>query len=238
MYLFYCPDIAEGNRILPESESKHCIQVLRHQLGDRITLIDGAGGLYLADIIEEHKKHTVVKVIEKREVEPVHPYIHIAIAPPKTADRLEFMVEKLVEIGINEISFIKSYHSERKAVKVERMEKIMLSAVKQSHKGYIPKLNALQPLDAFITSISEENNTQKWIASYHEYNEDLAEINLDYQKAQVLLIGPEGDFSEEELELAKKQDFYPINLGEYRLRTETAALCAVHTIRLKYRMSL
>jgi len=234
MQLFYCPDIPEGGRVLPESESKHCIQVLRHTKGDRITVIDGRGGLYLADIINDHKKQCEVKVIEKRMIEDVHPYIHLAVAAPKTAERLEFMLEKVIEIGINEISFIKSFHSERKDVKIERLEKIALAAIKQSHKGFLPKLNAQRSIHDFL---EEESDASKWIASYHEYNEDIAEINFDFTKKNIIMIGPEGDFSEEELTLSKKHDYAPINLGEYRLRTETAAISAVQSLRLKHRMN-
>jgi len=234
MQLFYCPDIPEGGRVLPESESKHCIQVSRHQLGDRITVIDGKGGLYLADIIVAHKNKCEIKVIEERRVEDITPYVHLAVAPPKSADRLEFMLEKVIEIGVNEISFVKSHHSERKIVKLERLEKIALSAIKQSHKGYLPKLNPIIPIKSFFEASIDG---PKWIASFHEYNEDIAELNFDFSQPQIVLIGPEGDFSEEELSMAKKHDFAPINLGDYRLRTETAAISAVQSLRLKHRMA-
>lgn len=230
MHLFYTPDIRGNIYTLNEIESKHCIKVLRLDTNDTIQLIDGNGGFYVARILEPNQKKCTVEIIEtQKEFGKRNHYLHIAIAPTKNIDRFEWFLEKATEIGIDEITPILCEHSERKAIKPERLEKIIISAVKQSLKGYKPKLNELTILDDFLRINFKEN---KFIAHCEETNKTL--LKNDYNKGAdvIILIGPEGDFSPQEITLAKDNNFQEISLGESRLRTETAGVVACHTINL------
>lgn len=231
MHIFYTPDLKFGDNvyILNEEESKHCSRVLRLKKGDQINLVDGTGGFYLAEIIEDHPKKTKLNIVsKKKDFNKVEHYLHIAVAPTKNIDRVEWFLEKATEIGIQEITPIICEHSERKEVKKERLEKIMVSAMKQSLKAYLPKLNEAQTFKSFI-----ENN-KKTINRYiaHCIPTEKKEISDSFQKNQnyLILIGPEGDFSDKEVQIALENGFVPITLGKSRLRTETAALQACFEI--------
>lgn len=228
MHLFYTPDIVSDVYQLSEEESKHCTRVLRLKIGDRINLIDGYGGFYLAEIIDEHPKKTILKVLDKQiEYGKRNHYLHIAIAPTKNIDRFEWFLEKATEIGIDEITPIICDHSERKEVKQDRANKIITSAIKQSLKAYHPKLNSQITFNQFISSASAD---VKYIA--HCEDKPKQEINSGFIKQQnyLILIGPEGDFSTTEIEVALQKGYYPVSLGQSRLRTETAALQACFEI--------
>lgn len=230
MNIFFTPDISGQFYTLDETESKHCIRVLRHVQGDMLTLIDGRGNWYEAAITDANPKHCAVEVIKTIENVGKRNYrLHVAIAPTKNIDRFEWFLEKATEIGIDEITPLLCEHSERKQLKNDRLEKVIISAMKQSLKAFLPKLNNLTTFESFIEEATESG---KYIAHCEE-----GEKNHLFHKAKpcetvVVLIGPEGDFSTTEIELAKAKGFTEISLGESRLRTETAGMVAAQIIQL------
>jgi 16S rRNA (uracil1498-N3)-methyltransferase len=233
MYLFYTPDITNEIYTLSEEESKHAIRVLRLKIGDTIHLIGGNGGFYTAEIIDDNQKRCTVKIITSvKDFEKRSWNLHIAIAPTKNMDRMEWFIEKATEIGIDEISLLDCNKSERTIVKTERLNKVAISAMKQSLKAYLPKVNELTEFKKFIVSSSQFQG-QKFIAHCHS-REALPHIKSVYTPKQnaMILIGPEGDFSLEEVKFAKENGFEEISLGQSRLRTETAALYACTTINI------
>jgi 16S rRNA (uracil1498-N3)-methyltransferase len=227
MHLFYTPSVSSANEsfTLSEEESKHCIRVLRLVIGDKIVLIDGKGGWYNAVITDENPKRCVVKIVEVQQKTGHRTFcLHIAIAPTKNNDRMEWFIEKATEIGIDEVSLIECKNSERNVIKTERLEKVAVAAIKQSLKAYLPKINELVAFKKFIDSVTKFNG-QKFIA---HCNEAISKVHLKtlYTKGEeaLILIGPEGDFTPEEVKLALSNGFKEISLGSSRLRTETAAL--------------
>ncbi|WP_316770822.1 16S rRNA (uracil(1498)-N(3))-methyltransferase [Pedobacter frigiditerrae] len=224
MHVFYTPDISSDIYTLNEEESKHCSRVLRLNLGDVIHLIDGRGGLYEAEISAITKKNVQLKVLNKQtEFGKRNHHLHIAIAPTKNIDRLEWFLEKATEIGIDVITPVICDRSERKIVKEERLEKVITSAVKQSLTAYHPKLN--QAI-SFTDLISQNSDSLKMIA--HCMGGEKSYINQITKPFQsyLILIGPEGDFTPTELDIALQNGYKPVTLGNTRLRTETAALAA------------
>jgi 16S rRNA (uracil1498-N3)-methyltransferase len=225
MHVFYTPDISSNEYVLNEEESKHCIKVLRLGVGAMVYLIDGTGGLYKAEITGEHRKHVNLRVVEaKYEYNKRNHHLHIAIAPTKNIDRLEWFLEKATEIGIEEITPVICDRSERKIVKEDRLYKVITSAVKQSLQAYHPVLNPQTTLSAFL---EQANDSVKMIAHCLD-NEPRQFINQVTEPKQryTILIGPEGDFTANEIELALQNGYKPLTLGNTRLRTETAALAA------------
>jgi 16S rRNA (uracil1498-N3)-methyltransferase len=232
MQLFYTPDISGDYYTLSEEESKHCIKVLRKQAGDIVQLIDGKGGFYTAEIADAHPKKALLKVLEKKEGFGKRDYyLHIAIGPTKNIDRTEWFLEKSTEIGIDEFSFIECQNSERAVIKPERLEKVVTSAVKQSLKAYHPKLNDLQRFKDFIYEAKGMEGA-KFIAHCREGEKQALWKIIKPKEKVVILIGPEGDFTEEEVNLATEAGFLPISLGTQRFRTETAGIVACHTVSL------
>ena len=230
MHLFFTPDIINKTYTLNEIESKHCIKVLRLNVNDHIQLIDGTGNFYEAKIYDTNPKKCKVEVTKTiKEFGKRNHYLHIAIAPTKNIDRFEWFLEKATEIGIDEITPILCEHSERKIIKPERLEKVIISAVKQSIKAYKPKLNDLTKYKDFIT---KSYDCEKYIAHCEENKKTLLKNSYGNGQSAIILIGPEGDFSPAEIMLAKQNNFKEISLGESRLRTETAGLVACHTINL------
>ena len=238
MYLFYCPDI-ETKQTLSEEESGHCVRVLRYTRGDEILLTDGVGNTYQARITNPHPKHCEFEIISQEKQAKSHDfYLHIAIAPTKNIERLEWMVEKCTEIGVDEFSFVDCQFSERHQLKTDRVERIVVSAVKQSRKAWMPRVNPMLPLECFLR---EPRTGGRFIC--HCYNpadigpeskrEPLLSLLDDHEDATVL-IGPEGDFSVEEVRLAESLGWRSVTLGTSRLRTETAALVAVHLMQLTH----
>lgn len=226
MYLFYTPDILTSH-VLSEEESQHCVRVLRYTRGDEILLTDGKGNTYIARITNPHPKHCEFEVLTQEKQQKAHDfYLHIAIAPTKNIERMEWMVEKCTEIGVDEITPLLCRFSERKQIRTDRLEKIVLSAAKQSLTPYLPKLNELTDYDTFVRQATEET---KFIA--HCYKEEKRELKDEIKrgKSVLVLIGPEGDFSEQEVEEALALGFVPVSLGNSRLRTETAGVVACHT---------
>jgi len=230
MHLFYTPDIdAQATEYtLSEDESKHCIRVLRLVAGDEVKLIDGRGGFYTAVIKDDNPKRTKLSITAYiGEYQKRNHYLHIAVAPTKNIERLEWFLEKATEIGVDEVSMIICQRSERKEVKVDRLNKIITAAIKQSLKAYHPVLN--EPV-SFQKFIKTSFDGQQFIAHCEEGEKaDLKSILIP-QNRYLLLIGPEGDFSPQEIGLALENGFKAITLGESRLRTETAALEACFEI--------
>lgn len=233
MHIFYTPDITtDKHYTLSEDESKHALRVLRLKIGDTIQLIDGRGGLYIASIISDHvKKCTVEVTTVQQEFGKRNNYLHIAIAPTKSIDRIEWFAEKATEIGIDEISLLDCERSERGIVKTERINKVLVSAIKQSINAYLPKLNSVQKFEQFIKQNFEG---EKYIAHCNATEVPLIHLKNKYSagKNALILIGPEGDFSLQEVALAKQNGFIEISLGASRLRTETAALVACNVINV------
>ncbi|MCW3085213.1 MAG: rRNA ((1498)-N(3))-methyltransferase [Bacteroidetes bacterium] len=233
MHLFYTPDITPDTYTLSEEESKHAIRVLRLKIGDKIVLIDGKGGLYDATITDDHPKRCTVKITAVKKETGKHNWqLHIAIAPTKSNDRTEWFVEKAVEIGIDEISLLDCANSERSVAKTERLQKVAVSAIKQSMKAYLPAVNEIIDFKKFIT-LSATFTGEKFIAHCNN-REALPHLKTLYSPQQnaLILIGPEGDFTPEEVKLALDNGFKEISLGTSRLRTETAALYACTTINI------
>lgn len=223
MHVFYTPDI-QTHPELPEEEAQHCIRVLRLNAGDEITLTDGRGNFYRAEITAATNKRCLVKVIETMPQDPLwQGHLHIAMAPTKNMDRNEWFAEKATEVGIDELTFLNCRFSERRVIKTERIEKILISAIKQSLKARLPKLNEMTDFDKFI---AQDFSGQKFIAHCYEGEKPLLKEVAKPGEDTLILIGPEGDFSEEEVAKAISKGFKPISLGKSRLRTETAALVA------------
>ncbi len=199
-------------------------------VGDIIEIIDGKGNWYEAKISKAHEKRCEVKITNaKQVVERPNYSIHLAIAPTKNADRMEWMIEKCTEIGVDEISFLETRYSERKVQKLERLEKIAISAMKQSGQAFLPKLNEMQKISTFLQQPFAD---QKYIAHLEEGERKLLSKIAIPSSKYVILIGPEGDFSEDEIKLANKNGFLSVSLGSTRLRTETAGLVSCMTLNL------
>lgn len=228
MHIFYTPDINLETYILSEEESKHCIKVLRLDSGSLLYLVDGNGGFYDAIIEDPHPKRTKLKILGKVEnFGKRNHYLHIAIAPTKNIERVEWFLEKATEIGIDEITPIICDRSERKEIKTERLNKVITSAIKQSIKAYHPKLNEAVRFNDLIT---QNANTQKFIAHCMDGSKVTIKELLIPNSNYLIVIGPEGDFTLEEVEAAVNNNFIPVSLGDSRLRTETAALEACFEI--------
>jgi len=232
MHLFYTPNITDITYILNEQESKHCIKVLRLNEGDKINLIDGVGNFYLAEITHSHQKKCKIKVIKKTENYSRRNYnLTIAIAPTKNNERLEWFCEKSTEIGIDKIIPFTSFNSERRNIKTEKFEKTIISAMKQSYKALKPEFTELIKYKSLV---KQEFKGNKYIAHCNNAVCSFKQLKDDYSKGTdaIILIGPEGDFTPEEVQLAIDNGYIEINLGDYRLRTETAGLVSVMTISL------
>ncbi len=231
MQLFYTPDISENLYTLNEQESKHCVKVLRKQKGDTLYLTNGLGTLFKAEVVDATVKSCQLHVVEtfigyeRRDFT-----LHIAIAPTKNIDRIEWFLEKATEIGIDQITPLLCEHSERKVIKPDRLERVIVSAMKQSLKAYKPVLNPLISFNDFV----QQNKVKSggFIAHCQPGDKELLKTSYAGQNKVTILIGPEGDFNVEEVGLAVTSGYLPVTLGDARLRTETAGLVACHTINL------
>lgn len=233
MELFYSDNFINGTCTLNEDESRHCTKVLRHVVADIIQVIDGAGGLYDCKITE-CKKEVVCEVVSHRENWGGHSYhLTMAVAPTKNIDRYEWFLEKATEIGVDKIVPVIGEHSERKIVKPERLCKILVSAAKQSLKGAVPILAPEESVISFIKKYAHVP-ALKLIAYCGEAKKDSLPQALSGCRQIIILIGPEGDFSPREVELAFEAGFKPVHLGTSRMRTETAAVAAVSCVYFNY----
>ena len=231
MQLFYNSEIKNGDStfFFDKEESKHIVKVLRKKESDKIFITNGLGYLFESEIILASEKKCEVKIIKETFQQPDTFYTHIAVAPTKMNDRLEWFLEKATEIGIHEITPIICDHSERKVYKIDRAEKIIQAALKQSLHYYLPKINEPISLSHFVKS---NIDGQKFIAHCEETDKKSFQKEIAKNEKVTILIGPEGDFSTKEINLAIANQFIPVTLGNTRLRTETAALVACHTIAL------
>jgi 16S rRNA (uracil1498-N3)-methyltransferase len=230
---FYVPDALTANE-LPPDEAMHALRVLRMKIGDEMVLMDGKGNYYRAEVTLAHTKHCMYEIKEQMPQERQwQGHVHLAIAPTKMMDRIEWMTEKAVEVGIDELSFLNCQFSERRLVKIPRLEKIMISAVKQSHKAWATQLNEIVTFDTFI---QQPREGRKYIA--HCYEEVPRSYLFDElcqtseSEDTMVLIGPEGDFSIDEVRRAVAAGYISVHLGKSRLRTETAGLSAVMMMQL------
>lgn len=238
---FYVPNASSVNE-LPEEEAQHAVRVLRMEMGDEMMLMDGEGIFYRAIVTEATKKRCLYRIEETLPQERQwQPHLHLAMAPTKNMDRTEWFAEKATEIGFDELTFLRCRWSERTVIKTERVEKILVSAMKQSHKAWKPILNEMVDFKAFLQEIKERENRngkvmQKFICHCYE-EEGLGEKvalkdALKSGEDVLVMVGPEGDFSIDEVKLAEANGFQSVSLGKSRLRTETAALVAVHLMNL------
>lgn len=236
MHLFYEPHILTNGGILSEDESKHCVKVLRHNNGDAIQIIDGKGTRVTATITDASPKACQVKIENTETGQVPLQQCHIAIAPTKSSDRFEWFLEKSTELGVNQITPLLCRQSERKQIKPQRLERVITAATKQSLRLWRPALEEMTPIRNFLEK--DFSDAAKFIAYCEE--EDRKELIDELKKTEgkkeiVVLIGPEGDFSEEEIRLAKEQGFIPVSLGPNRLRTETAGIAACMMVNLEVR---
>lgn len=229
MQLFYTPDISTGAQsfIFDKEESRHIVKVLRKKEGDTIQITNGKGFLFTSEIIFASEKKCEVRIISENG-QPALPYrLHLAVAPTKMNDRYEWFLEKATEIGISEITPIICEHSERTVFKADRFEKILQSAMKQSLQYHLPLLHEPVP---FSTFVNHKRTGQLFIAHCEETDKKILKTELRPLQEVTILIGPEGDFSTKEIELALSKNYIPVSLGNTRLRTETAAVVAAHSV--------
>ena len=240
MELFYSRDIEGGICRLDQDESGHCIKVLRHRSGDEISVIDGCGTLYRCRITSDSPKGVEAIILDSEEGWGGHPYhLHMAVCPTKNNDRFEWFAEKACEIGFDVLSPVFGDHSERKVLKTARVEKILVSAAKQSLKAAIPVVNEPVSVKEFIKEAAGDDKSLKLIAYCFEDERvprrSIKELLNTFEGTDItVMIGPEGDFSRAEAEAALEAGFIPVHLGESRLRTETAALTAAASVYFRY----
>lgn len=231
MQLFYNPllDNNSNQFSFNKEESKHIVKVLRKKVGDDLQITNGKGLLFTAEIIVSDMAMCKARIISKQKKHPKMHRLHIAVAPTKNTDRFEWFLEKATEIGIHEITPILCDHSERRILKMERLQKVVQSAMKQSLRTYLPKLNEPIPFSEFVSGKHKE---LLFIA--HCRDEEKLDLKrcIAADKDVTILIGPEGDFSQKEITEAYEQNFLPISLGEARLRTETAAIVSCTAVAL------
>lgn len=234
MEIFWTEDIAGGICRLGEEESAHCVRVLRHRAGDRINIIDGHGTMYECTLVADSPKGAEARIEQAHHNWGGHPYdLTMAVCPTKNIDRYEWFVEKATEFGVDRIVPVIGEHSERKILKPERMNRILLSAAKQSLKASIPELSEVVSVRQFIESTAK-TDALKMIAYCFEDGQERTSIREVLEKNDakevIVLIGPEGDFSREEADAAVAAGYVPVHIGESRLRTETAALASVSMV--------
>ena len=232
MIRFYAPDI-DTTGLLPEGESEHAVRVLRRRPGDEVEAVDGKGTLFRCRLLDDNHRGAAVEIVERIAMQKVwKPYITVAVAPTKHADRMEWLVEKLVEIGIDRFVPLRCERSERKELKRERIEKIAVSAMKQSLKAVLPRIDDTVTLKNFLAEYAA-SPAQKFVG-YCDADTPRRLLAKAYAPGSdvTLLIGPEGDFSPAEIEACLNAGFTPVTMGDNRLRTETAALVGKDTIHI------
>jgi len=229
---FYAPTIAQ-DWLLPVEEARHCLKVLRHQVGDEIEVFDGYGNLYTVRLASQDPKHCLVSLVKQERIQETPELeIHLAVAPTKNSSRTEWLLEKATEIGVEAVHFIKTAHSERTIIKLDRLDRVVVSAMKQSRKARKPLLHPLTPFSDWVSTCHFD---QRFIAHLSKEAEPLGR-KVQVKGSVVVMVGPEGDFSTEEIALAQQNGFQPVTLSPYRLRTETAAIVAVEQCNFVYQM--
>ena len=238
MELFYCRDIASGATTLDAEESSHCVRVLRHRQGEEIHVVDGAGCLYRCEILDANPHALRFRILERQEGYGSHPYhLQMAVAPPKNIDRFEWFAEKATEIGVDIITPLFGEYSERKVFKPERVERILVSAAKQSHKGTVPTLEPAARVADFLAAHAADDALKcicycDETASLGVEKRPLTEVlrEASPNRPIILMIGPEVDFSRTEIAHAVSLGWQPVSLGSSRLRIETAAIAATAAV--------
>jgi 16S rRNA (uracil1498-N3)-methyltransferase len=232
MNIFYAPDTVLPEVTLSPEESAHCVRVLRLGAGEKVQVIDGKGGYYNAVVAIPDAKHCRLTVTDTIEKPSQRNYsIHIAIAPTKNIERFEWFIEKSVEIGIDIITPLLCHHSERRVLKTDRLERLIISTMKQAIIPVHPLLHELTGFKEFIAA-QANNDTDLFIAHCEEGDRKELSAVCRPGKNTLVLIGPEGDFSPDEIKLALGRQYIPVSLGQNRLRTETAGVVACHTVNL------
>lgn len=231
MNLFYAPELDQQTHYqLTEEESIHCIKVLRMKIGDKLTLTNGNGVFLTGQIIVDHPKHCTMEIIERKAVASNHNYkLHLAVAPTKNITRYEWFLEKATEMGVDRITPLICHHSERVHLRHDRLERIIIAAAKQSLSAYVPHLDDPTSFNSLISSCKAQQMFIAYLDEDHQL--ELKHAILPGQDV-LILIGPEGDFSPTEIELALKSGYQAVGMGKSRLRTETAALAACMTVSI------
>jgi len=229
MFIFYQPDIKQGVFQLDPEESRHCVKVLRKKEGDPIRIADGKGTFYDAVISDANAKACGFEIVQEKFIAPDSFHIHIALAPTKNLDRTEWFVEKAIEIGIHQLSFILCDNAERKVLKTERLIRKAISAMKQSQRAYLPQISELTGFGEFV---GQEKAKHQLIAYLGEHPQPELVNAVSPASSYLVLIGPEGDFSNQEVKQAIAFGYQPVSLGKSRLRTETAGITACHTLQI------
>ena len=239
MELFFSSNIEAGICHLDHDESGHCIKVLRHKCGDQINVIDGSGTLHRCRITADSHKGVEAMIVESEENWGSHPYrLHMAVCPTKNNDRYEWFAEKACEIGFDVLHPVIGEHSERRVLKTQRVEKILVSAAKQSLKAAVPVVNEPVSVKDFIKDCQDKDALKLIAYCFDDENmprRSIKDALSDFQGQEIIvMIGPEGDFSKHEADLAMEAGFIPVHLGDSRLRTETAALAAVSAVYFRF----
>ncbi|MCR5889913.1 16S rRNA (uracil(1498)-N(3))-methyltransferase [Hymenobacter sp. J193] len=228
-HTFFAPDLSLPTYTLPEDESKHAVRVLRLATGDAVVLVNGRGGVFQAEVDVADPKRCRLRITREEQM-PRRPYqVHVAVAPTKNLDRMEWLVEKATEIGVDTLTFLRCARSERRELKLDRLEKIAVSALKQSGQAWLPQFTELTDFGRFLPTVEPATT---FIAHLDEGERTpLARVAAEGTGC-CILIGPEGDFTPQEIAAAFARGIRPVTLGSSRLRTETAALAAVHTVHV------
>lgn len=234
MEIFFSNIIEKDLCTLPPNESWHCVKVLRYVCGQKIMIFDGKGTLYEGQICDNDSKAVKARIVAQNKNWEGHPYeLNMAVCPPKNIDRYEWFVEKATELGVDGIIPIAAKHSERRRVNIERLEKLVLGACKQSLKAKLPEISGIEAFKDFVDRVDTDDLNMIAFCSEHEGKKKILDVLKEVNKAKInVLIGPEGDFSNEEIDYALQKGFIPISLGKSRLRIETAALCVVEAVYL------
>ncbi len=229
MHTFYAPELSGTSYTLPEDESKHAVRVLRLGVGDAVELLDGRGSRYAAAVADANPKRCQLRITHQETVAPRPYFTHIAVAPTKNLDRMEWFLEKAVEVGVERITFLRCARSERRELKLERLEKIAISAMKQSGQAWLPQLDELTDYASFVQHVAPDT---AYIAHLADDERTALSSVAATGAGCCVLIGPEGDFTPAEIAQARERGIRPVTLGASRLRTETAALAAALTVHL------
>ena len=230
MHTFYSSFIQNGHILLPEEETRHAFRVLRLHKGDQVNVFDGEGNIFRCSILSISKKEAVLEILSKTKPDFLRPQLRMLVAPTKNTDRFEWFVEKAAEMGVSDIFPVITEHSERKVIKLQRLEKIIISAMKQSGNPWKPRLHEIKDLDNLLNNFRD---CQRFIAYCGKTEKIRLYDAFGDDQAVAVLIGPEGDFSPGEVKSAMAEGWKPVTLGNRRYRTETAAVLAVHTFHLK-----
>jgi len=236
MHLFYQPDLESNQITLSEEESKHAIRVLRLNKSDQIEMIDGKGIFAIGIIIDANPKKAIIELVSKELKPQSFSYnLHLLVAPAKNPDRNDWLIEKATETGFNKISFIETEKSERSKINIDRLTRIAINAMKQSKQFYLPEINEIKPFQKVISSLINPKEFRLIAYCNADKSQSIHKLLSDFNNQElVIAIGPEGDFTSNEIELAETLNFKQVSLGNTILRTETAALCAAMSVRALY----